>query len=361
MTMNDPSQPQISPPAEFDGLRLPRQLERQAPPQPAGAYFGIDGIAPHPARAREILRRHPEVRALLGRNPLSAAILVGLVSGQLSVAWFLRDSPWWVIATAAWLVGAYANHALWVLVHECVHHLIFRRGDLNRALAVIANLPMVFPATISFCVYHLKHHKYLGNPQQDADLAPWYERWLFERGFAGRLAWQCLFPVLQSARTWWLIPDGALRSWRRWMIPNILLMVVVDFVVLFWAGPYALLYLALSSFFSVGPHPLGARWIQEHYVFQAGQETYSYYGLLNLPALNIGYHNEHHDVPQIPWNRLPALRRAAPEMYDSLFCHRSWTWLWLRFLFDRKLTVLRAARMPPGRGDVPRDPASSVT
>ena len=50
----------------------------------------------------------------------------------------------------------------------------------------------------------------------------------------------------------------------------------------------------------------------------------------------------------MPWNRLPAVRKAAPEAYDTLFWHRSWTFLLLRFLFDPGLTlysrVVRAER-----------------
>lgn len=117
----------------------------------------------------------------------------------------------------------------------------------------------------------------------------------------------------------------------------------------------------------------------------------SYYGPLNLLSYNVGYHNEHHDFPQIPQTRLHKVRRAgrgrgaqpggrgrccrrggragrgacgqpgggparrlprcprptthrqsqlreiAPEYYDSLYAHTSWCWVLWRFLVDPKM------------------------
>jgi sphingolipid delta-4 desaturase len=45
------------------------------------------------------------------------------------------------------------------------------------------------------------------------------------------------------------------------------------------------------------------------------------------------YHNEHHDFPNIPWSRLPALRQLAAEYYDSLPYHESWPLVTWKFVF----------------------------
>jgi sphingolipid delta-4 desaturase len=110
-----------------------------------------------------------------------------------------------------------------------------------------------------------------------------------------------------------------------------------------WLG---LWYLGLSFLFSVGLHPVGARWIQEHYTLDPDQETFSYYGPINRVALNVGYHNEHHDFPSIAWNNLPKLRALAPEFYDSLRSHSSWTRLMIQFVFDERYTLFSRVERP---------------
>ena len=59
-------------------------------------------------------------------------------------------------------------------------------------------------------------------------------------------------------------------------------------------------------------------------------DTYSYYGILNKVTFNIGYHNEHHDFPNIPGKLLLKVREFAPEYYNTIPHHTSW----LKVIYD---------------------------
>jgi sphingolipid delta-4 desaturase len=236
----------------------------------------------------------------------------------------------------AYLVGATIDHALWVLIPECAHNLVFRRPVLNRWTAIVANLPFVTPAAESFSHYHLLHHQHLGEMDYDADV-PGPDEARLVRASLAKAAWLAAFSAVQG-----FVRTHRLKKvvfFNRWVVTNILVEVVAMVALYWWLGLQPIVYLFLSAIFAVGLHPLGARWIQEHYVFAEGQETYSYYGPLNRVCFNMGYHNEHHDFVTVPWSRLPKLRAAAPEFYDTLYFHLSWTRLLFRFLFDREVTL----------------------
>ena len=302
----------------------------------ASSTFHVsDSPEAHKARAKAILRDHPEIRDLLGPNPYSCVVIVAVVGLQFALASALRDRAWWVIVLTAYTVGAFANHSMYVMIHECAHNLLFGNRVLNRLAAILADLPNVVPAAVSFAGYHLKHHAFMGIHDLDADIPSRWEARLIGNGTLGKTLWLLLFPVVQLTRP----PRLRIEFLNRWVCLNWAIVFAADVAVVAVLGPKALMYLVLSLFFSIGLHPLGARWIQEHYTVNHPQETYSYYGVLNRFAFNVGYHNEHHDFPSIPWNRLPAVRAIASDYYDRLHYHTSWTKLLLQFVFDRKLSL----------------------
>src|SRR6185295_16003728 len=93
---------------------------------PALAWDVVDYPEPHLERTRELLAAHPEVRSLFGRDRSTAFWVVAVVALQIALAWVLRGQPWWVVLLAAYAVGALADHALWTLIHDCTHNLVFR-------------------------------------------------------------------------------------------------------------------------------------------------------------------------------------------------------------------------------------------
>ncbi len=300
--------------------------------------FSYSTIAePHRERTKTILRRHPEIRELIGKNPVTFWYTLGIVAVQIALAYVLREQSWWLIFGVAYLIGAFADHALFVVIHECAHNLVFKRKVPNILTGMIANLPQVIPSSVSFQRYHLKHHAFQGVYELDADLPHRWEAKLVGHSFLGKALWLLFYPVFQGLRPHRLKEIAFIDGW---ILLNWLVQFSFDALVWIYLGPKALAFLALSLFFSVGLHPLGARWIQRHYLTDGGeQETYSYYGGLNKLAFNVGFHNEHHDFPSVPWNNLPRVKQIVPEVYDNLAAHQSWTKLLFRFLFDPQLSL----------------------
>jgi sphingolipid 4-desaturase/C4-monooxygenase len=126
--------------------------------RPDDRFLESDLPEPHRSRSLEILRRHPELKELFGRNPATSLLVVAAVTFQLGAAYLMRDAAWWLILLAAWCVGAFATHATFCLYHECSHQLVFKRRWANHLLGVFANLPQLLPSYASFRIYHLKHH-----------------------------------------------------------------------------------------------------------------------------------------------------------------------------------------------------------
>src|SRR5262245_20110952 len=138
------------------------------------AFYQSESEQPHPGRAPAIISAHPEGREVMGRTPWTALIAVWLVSMQTAIAFGMGQfglAYWWVSLLIAVCVGAFGNHANYVIMHDATHNVIFRSPSWNKMVAIIADLPNLTPGAMGFRVYLLKHHSPQGDYEWDADLA----------------------------------------------------------------------------------------------------------------------------------------------------------------------------------------------
>jgi sphingolipid delta-4 desaturase len=203
------------------------------------------------------------------------------------------------------------------------------------ASGIFANIAHVVPSAVAFQRHHLRHHSFLGGYEEDLDLPSRWEAKLVGSSPFRKMVWFVLSPFLQMARHF---RTRESRNLDRWQLLNGLVVVSVDVALGSFFGLKPIIYL-LTSTFGFGLYPLAARFIQEHHILNPPQETYSYYGLLNLLAFNIGYHNEHHDFPSVPWNRLPRVKVLGGPHYADLISYRSWSRLAIRWIWDPSISL----------------------
>jgi sphingolipid 4-desaturase/C4-monooxygenase len=308
---------------------------------------------PHIARTKAIIKAHPEIKNLMGRNVNTIFYIIGIVALQISIAMTLSNTSWWLALIVAFIVGAFCNHALFTLIHECAHNMVFKNRIANLWAGILCDLPNVFPSSVQFRKYHLKHHAFQGDYDIDADIPSVWEAKLIGNSFIGKAIWLLFYPIFQLTRPPRL---KEIEFNSLWVWIDLIVVFTFDILLFYFFGWISVFYLLASFFFSVGLHPLGGRWIQEHYLVNAPQETYSYYGPLNKLAFNVGYHNEHHDFSFVPWNNLPKIREIAPEFYNSLHYHTSWSKLVWHFLTDKNMSLFsRTIRNDRGGINVTND------
>jgi sphingolipid delta-4 desaturase len=229
----------------------------------------------------------------------------------------------------AWIYGGAASHALSRMTHELSHNLLFKTPIYNSLFGIFCNVGMGIPSSTMFKRYHLEHHQYQGNREKDMDLPTEWEGRFFTNTPLKAL-WLLLQPLFYSLRPTIVRPKKPMKL----DILNTVVILVTDALIAHYVSPWAVFYLVISTLLGMGFHPVAGHFIAEHYVFVEGKETYSYYGALNYICWNVGYHNEHHDFPKVAGWRLPEVKRIAPEFYDDLPQHKSWTMVLVNYICD---------------------------
>lgn len=315
---------------------------------PKPDYSRVSYLQPHWTRRKEITKVHPEVQRLQGIDPSTGIWVVVTVAALISISWIVQayDFSFLGLFAMAYCVGAFICHAQWVLIHELTHDLVFSTPSVNTLFMLLCNTTHIFPSAVTFRYYHRQHHAYLNETYKDPDVPSLIEDKIFGHSMLGKATWLSLFSVFQTLR---LMRAPQPFEWA--LFANFLLNGLFTYAIIFTIGFKAVIFLLLSSLLSIGLllHPLGARWIAEHWAVFPLQETYSYYGSINSFAFNIGYHNEHHDFVGVPWKFLPKLKSIAPEYYAPLHQHSSYVKLLWAFITNPDFTLRsRVVRWPKG-------------
>ena len=309
---------------------------------------------PHAKRRTEMLKKYPEIKKLYRFEPRTKYIAGATVALQLAMAVGTRKWGWLPWLAAIYVVGATANHSLFLAIHELAHNLGAKSVAGNRYIAMMANIPICIAYSVTFKPYHMAHHRNQGTLGMDTDIPSAIEGLLVTGtalNYWDHSARKAVFMFFQifgyALRPMFTKPD--LVPFDKWIATNWAICLTCDALLVATYGTTPLFYLLLSTFFAGSIHPTAGHFISEHYVMDGTAETYSYYGVLNYLTYNVGYHNEHHDFPAIPWSRLPLVKEIAPEYYDHLPQCSSWPGTILRYIFDDTISPYSRMTKDPSK------------
>jgi sphingolipid delta-4 desaturase len=262
---------------------------------------------------------------------------------QVFMAWLTLEWSWPCYLLALYAVGATANHSLFLAIHELAHNLGAKTPTQNKLIAMMANCPIGIAYCITFKPYHMDHHRYQGQEDVDTDIPTRIEGWCVTSTatcYLDHTVRKAVFMFCQifayALRPCLTKPDLVPKD--MWLVANWAVQLTFDGAMVAWLGPKVMLYFLLSTFFAGSIHPTAGHFLAEHYVMEGTTETYSYYGPLNRLAYNVGYHNEHHDFPNIAWRNLPRVREIAPTYYNDLPQCTSWPGVIFRYIFDDSIS-----------------------
>lgn len=337
----------------------------------------------HNTRRHQMMKAHPELAKLYGRNPVTILVALTNLTLHTLVAITVAQYSWWWAVAAAFLVGALFENISFAVVHEFMHKTSITSKFWNQFL-------MTFSATASpnrwgngYRYRHGSHHLNQGSFEKndfdeyidnEHNMLKMYEqpktvgRNALMVGLSRMLRanysiavyvlnWALFTHFVYVGKFFSGLIKGNLRDVYRDGFIETVTKAMFFAGVFYYGGWSSILYLYLSFAFFMGFmfHPFLAFWTIAHssndllkskeYV----SSGYIDYGpVMNFLTLNITYHCEHHDFPQIPWNHLHKIKKIAPEYYGSEVIPQSKNFLSLMgtYFFDQSIAWAYEVRSP---------------
>lgn len=232
-----------------------------------------------------------------------AIAIMTLLAISLIVLIFLNPStsqlPWFeVLAAILWQTFLYTG--LFITAHDAMHGSVYpNHPKINHAMGTIALWLYGFFSYKTLIKKHYLHHRYPAS-KDDPDFHDDQHQNFF--------LWY--FTFIKNYLTWG-------QFWGFSFIFHsayFLLKVPVNNLILFWIIPCILSSLQLFYFGTFLPHKEPQNGYQEPHRAQSNSLPTV---LSFLTCYHFGYHEEHHQYPQVPWWRLPAIRKLTTTQPKS--------------------------------------------
>ena len=214
---------------------------------------------------------------------------------------------------------------LFTLAHECTHQTPFKSRALNAYVGQISS-GLIGMSFTWFRYFHLAHHKYTNDPENDPELAHG-PRPARKRDLAVYLSgwgyWSSGLSVLRQLAFGWpeeaYLPKRQLPQMR--LEARVLLGVYTVAMLSLLVTPWVFWLWILPLL--IGQPVLRLYLLAEHghcppvaNMFENSRTTFTTKAVRAL-AWNMPYHAEHHAYPNVPFHKLPALHAHAVDHLKS--------------------------------------------
>ena len=255
-----------------------------------------------------VTERKKLIQFITQPDPTTLTLTLFLSLTQFSIACNISS----LISVEFWLklflFGVPVAHALYQCNLEFANNLCFGTEALDRTAGIFSNLATGVPYSELVRHYQTEHRAFYGftvyhDPETTLHTTPntRNERLVYLIAFPWNYAYQLLFRHRVTITNYFI-----------W---NVLVQLVSNLFVLWMYGWTAVLFLLLAGYGSVCPlHPVVAHMLVHHRSTGNKHGTDSYYGVVNIIALNGGMHRERHKHPEIPWSRLHIVK----QLYFSM-------------------------------------------
>jgi fatty acid desaturase len=222
----------------------------------------------------------------------------------------------WALRIAGTLVIALALHVFALLLHDGVHHTLFRDRRLNRWVAVLLGGCVLISAS-AYQAMHERHHVFLGDPRDPDDYHNYSgDRrmiWLMHylRLTVGTFLYLALIPVMVAKR-------ATPAEQRRVAVEYSLLAVI--YAALWFTVPHTVLIHAwlipiLPAGIMFNIRSLAAHGLTDSRDPLLASRSIDAHPVVAFFFRNENYHLEHHLFPEIPSYNLKAVHRLVfPRM-----------------------------------------------